>query len=69
MSNRRETSQLLKKVEKQGFDVKRTGSGHWKVTHPEREGSVVVGFSSSARGLQQTIKRLRQLGYQEGTKR
>lgn len=55
--------QLKRKLEKQGFTVERTGSGHWKATKPGYPGHVIFAFSPSGSGLYQTIKRLRELGY------
>jgi predicted RNA binding protein YcfA (HicA-like mRNA interferase family) len=66
VSARGETRQLIIKLQKQGFVVARNGSGHWKVTRPGRDGMVIIGFSSNSSGHQKTLKRLRELGYQEG---
>lgn len=54
---------LVKDLRKQGFDVDRTGSGHWKVTRPGRSGSVVMGFSPTSSGKHRTLKRLAEMGY------
>ena len=54
---------LVRALRKQGFTVERTGSGHWKVSRPGREGSVVLGFSPRTGGLHKTLKRLSELGY------
>jgi predicted RNA binding protein YcfA (HicA-like mRNA interferase family) len=54
---------LVKDLKRQGFQVVRTGSGHWRVTHPDRAGSVVMGFSPNNLGQHKTLKRLRKLGY------
>jgi predicted RNA binding protein YcfA (HicA-like mRNA interferase family) len=62
-SGRAQTMQLVKDLRKQGFEVERTGSGHWKVTHPARGGCVVMAFSPSHTGQHLTLKRLRKLGY------
>ena len=55
---------LIKELEKQGFDVVRAGSGHWKVTRPGRAGMVVVAFSPKGTPQHKTLKMLRELGYQ-----
>jgi predicted RNA binding protein YcfA (HicA-like mRNA interferase family) len=54
---------LIKKLKKQGFSVERTGSGHWKVTRPGREGRVIMAFSPSGASNYQEVKRLKELGY------
>ena len=54
---------LVKRLEKQGFGVERTGSGHWKVTAPDG-GMTVIGFSPSSRGLKESVKRLKDLGFE-----
>lgn len=61
--SRAETMQLVKKLRRQGFEVERTGSGHWQVQHPEREGRVVMAFSPNSGALHQTLKRLKEIGY------
>lgn len=61
--NRGEMSKLVKKLRKQGFEVSRTGSGHWMVKAPNGPGSTVLAFSPSARGLRQSEKQLVQIGY------
>lgn len=63
MSGRAQTMELVKNLRKQGFEVVRTGSGHWKVSHPERSGFVIMGFSPSHSGQHLTLKRLRKIGY------
>ena len=60
---RAERARLVKKLEKQGFDVDRTGSGHWKVTHPDREGSVIMAFSPRSPADYTTVKHLKKIGY------
>lgn len=63
MSGRSEMMKLKKELEHQGFVVIRTGSGHWKVTHPERAESVIMGFSPSGVAFHKTLKRLKAMGY------
>lgn len=64
-AGRAETMKLVKALEKQGFDVARTGSGHWKVTHPERSGMVILAFSPKGSVLHKSMKYLRELGFKE----
>jgi predicted RNA binding protein YcfA (HicA-like mRNA interferase family) len=56
---------LVKELEKQGFNVIRAGSGHWKVTRPGRGGMVVLSFSPRGTPQHKVMKMLRELGYQE----
>ena len=60
---RAERARLVKKLEKQGFDVDRTGSGHLKVTHPDRDGSVIMAFSPRSPADYTTVKHLKKIGY------
>ncbi len=55
---------LIKDLDRQGFDVSRTGSGHWKVTYPGRPGCAILSFSPKGSAFHKTMKRLRELGYQ-----
>lgn len=64
MSGRSEQMKLIKELEKQGFDVVRAGSGHWKVTRLGRQGMVVVSFSPKGTPQHKTLKLLREMGYQ-----
>lgn len=68
MSDRAETMRLVKDLRKQGFEVVRTGSGHWKVSSPKRGGHVIMGFSPNHSGKHRTLKRLAELGYRPGGK-
>lgn len=63
MSGRAETMKLVKDLQRQGFTVVRTGSGHWRVTHPDREGWVTLSFSPKGAGLHRPLKQLEALGY------
>lgn len=65
MSGRAEAMKLVKELEKQGFNVVRAGSGHWKVTRPGYAGMVVLPFSPRGTAQHKTMKLLRELGYQE----
>lgn len=62
--SRAETMKLVKDLRKQGFEVERTGSGHWKVHGPDGE-KVVMGFSPNSGGLHRTLKRLQAIGYKQ----
>ena len=62
-SSRREIDMLVRELEKQGFSVKRTGSGHWMVRPPEGEGCVVLAFSPRVASLHKTLSRLKTIGY------
>ena len=68
MSARAQTMDLVKDLRKQGFDVVRTGSGHWKVTNPKQGGHVIMGFSPNQGGNHKTLKRLAAIGYKPGGK-
>jgi predicted RNA binding protein YcfA (HicA-like mRNA interferase family) len=61
--NRGEMMKLVKKLRKQGFDVQRTGSGHWMVKSPDGKGSTVLSFSPGSRGIVKTMKQLEKIGY------
>jgi predicted RNA binding protein YcfA (HicA-like mRNA interferase family) len=63
MGNRATARELVRKLEKQGFDVVRTSGGHWKVTYPGRPGHVILAFSPKSSGMHLSIKRLEKLGY------
>jgi len=55
---------LVKSLRRQGFDVDRTGSGHWKVSRPGVGDTVIMGFSPTGTAFHKTLKRLEQIGYQ-----
>lgn len=55
---------LVKDLRRQGFEVDRTGSGHWKVSRPGDGDRVILAFSPSGTAFHRSIKRLEQLGYQ-----
>lgn len=61
--SRREVARLVRELEKQGFSVKRTGSGHWMVRPPEGEGCVTMAFSPRIASLHKTLSRLKTIGY------
>ena len=56
---------LVKDLRRQGFEVERTGSGHWKVRRSEGSESVIMSFSPSGGGKHPSLmKRLKAIGYQ-----
>lgn len=62
--SRREIARLVRELEKQGFSVKRTGSGHWMVRPPAGEGCVILAFSPKIAALHKTMARLKAIGFQ-----
>ena len=58
---RREMMRLVKQLRLEGFEVTRTGSGHWKV-RGER-GFVIMAFSPRTSNLYKTYKRLEEIGF------
>ena len=54
---------LVKALRRQGFDVDRTGSGHWKVSRPGEQ-QVIMGFSPTGTAFHKTLKQLERIGYQ-----
>jgi hypothetical protein len=66
---RRETQQLIRELEREGFSVTRTGSGHWKVQPPTGGGMVILAFSPKAASFEKTMIRLREIGYTGGRTR
>ena len=66
MSARAEQQKLVRDLKKQGFDVVRTGGGHWKVSHPQRQGCTFIAFSPKRPPGPETFKQLRELGYERG---
>lgn len=55
---------LVRKLRKAGFDVERTGSGHWRVSN-DRGGTTILAFSPRSSGTHITMKKLRNIGYEE----
>jgi Holliday junction resolvase len=62
---RAERQRLVKKLQKQGFSVTRTGSGHWKVESPVSDGHVIMAFSPRSPADYATVKHLKRIGYKE----
>jgi predicted RNA binding protein YcfA (HicA-like mRNA interferase family) len=60
---RADQMKLVKALKKQGFDVERTGSGHWKVTKEGVEGCVIMAFSPSRTIQYSTLKLLEEMGF------
>ena len=64
MSGRTERMKLVRDLRKAGFDVERTGGGHWKVSHPEDPSKVVImAFSPNSPAEHKTRKRLAGIGF------
>jgi hypothetical protein len=54
---------LIRRCEKAGLTVERSGGGHWKVTSPEGETVATIPFSPSTnRWLENTLTQLRRRG-------
>lgn len=53
----------MRELRKAGFEVDRTGSGHWKVHRPEEGGCVIMAFSPKHASMHKTMTRLREIGY------
>ena len=62
-AGRAETMKLVRSLLKQGFNVERTGGGHWRVQAADGGPVVVMGFSSGSSDLSKTLKRLKEIGY------
>lgn len=60
---RADQMKLVKDLRKQGFEVERTGSGHWKVSRAGSGRSVIMAFSPGKKIQHETLKRLKLLGY------
>jgi predicted RNA binding protein YcfA (HicA-like mRNA interferase family) len=63
VSGRSERMQLVRRLKSAGFLVERTGSGHWRVTNPNREGVVLMAFSPTSTANHKTLKQLAAIGY------
>lgn len=64
MSGRTERMRLVRDLRKAGFVVERTGSGHWKVNHPDDPSRfVIMAFSPNSTAEHKTRKRLAGIGY------
>jgi len=60
---RREMDRLVRELLKAGYEVTRTGSGHWKVRRPEGGECVIMAFSPRTSGFHRTMTRLKKIGY------
>jgi hypothetical protein len=60
---RRDMDRLVRELQSSGFEVSRTGSGHWKVQPPEGGGCVFMSFSPRTSAFHKTMKRLKEIGY------
>ena len=63
MSGRSERMQLVRRLKSAGFKVERTGSGHWRVQHPEGGNVVVMAFSPTSTSDHKTRKQLAAIGF------
>jgi len=59
----RATNQLVRKLRKQGFTVTLGGGGHWRCTHPDREGLVFFSASPQRAHFPKTLKMLKAMGF------
>ena len=64
-SGRAEMMKLVKRLERAGHVVERTGSGHWKVWSKDRGDFAFLAFSPKSSGQHKTMKRLEKIGYTE----
>lgn len=64
MSGRTEMMRLVRKLKHQGFQVERTGSGHWKAQNKSGE-YVILGFSPTGTAFYKTYKRLEAIGFKK----
>jgi hypothetical protein len=56
------STQLLRTLQRQGFEVERLGSGHWRVSRGAAESVVMSGTATSRHAFQRTLKLLRGIG-------
>lgn len=56
---------LVRQLKKAGFSVDRTGSGHWRVQHPEGGPVVIMAFSPTSTNDHKTRKQLAAIGFKE----
>ena len=63
MSGRAERMQLVRRLKKAGFSVVRTGSGHWRVQHPNGGPVVTMAFSPTSTADHKTRKQLAAIGF------
>lgn len=63
-AGRAERMKLVRKLRKAGFDVERTGSGHWRVSNGQG-GTTILAFSPRSSGTHVTMKKLKAIGYEE----
>ena len=60
---RREVDRLVRELLAAGYQVSRTGSGHWRVRSPEVQGQVILAYSPKKSGLKKMMCHLRKIGY------
>jgi len=62
---RAEVSKILRRAQRQGLVVERTGGGHWKVTSPESGQFCIAAFSPRSTNMRNLVRNLKQIGYKE----
>ena len=64
MASKKDTKELLKEAEGQGWRIEKTKGGHWRVFSPDGAGIVYVASTpSDHRGFKNTIAKMRQYGF------
>jgi len=51
MAKANEIKKLVRKLEKQGWAARLTGSGHYRVTHPEGKSVTIAATPRNERGI------------------
>lgn len=62
----KETEQLVKRLRKQGFHVKRTKKGHYAVKKGEGKTVFMPTTPSDTRGLHRVHRKLKSIGFDKG---
>jgi len=62
MGNRKDVQQLLKRLPNAGFEVKRSPTGHWRVTNRHTGRAVTVAQSPKRPALDRVRADLRRIG-------
>lgn len=61
--SKKDTQDLLKALQRQGFEVARTAKGHWRVTREGRTVAVLGGTPSDWRSRRNELAALRRAGF------
>lgn len=61
--SRKEIAEILAELDRQGFEVKRGGSGHWKVYDAAHLVATLPSTPSDHRSLRNTLAVLRRAGF------